>query len=119
MPQRRIPKQLTIEQELRQENYHLKKQLEEVVRDTNQYIKKLEELAKEQVRKFQQAQVDHDNQVIGVWEENINILLADNQRLMSDNLKLIQEVAELRRKLETKVKKKSKLKELQSSKFED
>lgn len=96
--QRRPPKPPTPAQILQAKIDYLERTLEQVVRDTNAHIAAIEARANEEIKLSQQAQVDHDAQILAAWEESTRILLAENESLRGEVEWLKGEIKKLRRK---------------------
>lgn len=70
-----------------------------VIRDTNHHIEQLEAIANERLSELLQKQIEADTKVLECWEENVETLLTENERIAAEQEKLRSKLKVKRRVL--------------------
>lgn len=63
-------------------------QMYHLIRDTNDHIEQLEATANERLSELLQKQIEADAKVLECWENNVETLLTENQRIAAEQEKL-------------------------------
>lgn len=63
-------------------------QMHHLIRDTNEHIEQLEATANERLSELLQKQIEADTKVLECWENNVETLLTENERIAAEQDRL-------------------------------